>query len=230
MNRSSFFAIVCSTDAGPIFSFDILIGDNCNRENCLIQNNGTKGYGCHPEHKSSLFVNTAGPNDRNLFTVLDYEVYCIDNYKEYIDHLCNHPDIIWRYIETRDISEESLKQFDDDTELLNDLDAIQCDDSVIRLKISHYYFKNPSEFLPNTRLVNQQYDNKLREWLGSDYKWRLLYRASEHGYTATSFHECCDDVKGPTLVIIKSNEGWIFGGYTTQSWKIVHPDEYGGIY
>ena len=230
--KESKYAIRCNPCYGPVFGnnydSDIHIGDNCNRKSCLIMNDGTNGYECHHEHKSSLFVNTAKPDEMNLFTVLDYEVYCIDNYKEYIDHLCNHPDIIWRYIETRDISEESLKQFNNDTELLNDLDAIQCDDSVIRLKISHYYFKNPSEFLPNTRLVNQQYDDKLREWLGSDYKWRLLYRASEHGYTAESFHECCDD-QGPTLVIIKSSGGWIFGGYTTKSWKVVHPNKWGGI-
>ena len=66
-------------------------------------------------------------------------------------------------------------------------------------------------------LLDTQYDNKLREWLGNN-KWILLYRASEHGYTAKSFHEYCDD-KGPTLVIIKSRKGWIFGGYTTQSWN-----------
>ena len=57
----------------------------------------------------------------------------------------------------------------------------------------------------------------------------MIYRASEHGYTAKSFHNYCDD-KGPTLVIVKSSRGWIFGGYTTQSWQVVHPDEYGGIY
>ena len=77
---------------------------------------------------------------------------------------------------------------------------------------------NPSGFLLGTHIVDQQYDGKLREWLGNDYKWKLLYRASEHGYTAKSFHEYCDD-KGPTLVIIKSSGGWIFGGYTTQSWS-----------
>ena len=62
------------------------------------------------------------------------------------------------------------------------------------------------------------YDTYLKEWLGNDCKWKLLYRASEHDYLSDSFHEYCDDVKGPTLVIIKSSEGWIFGGYTTQSW------------
>ena len=64
----------------------------------------------------------------------------------------------------------------------------------------------------------QQYDDKLREWLENDYKWKLLYRSSEHGYSAESFHKCCDN-KGPTLVVIKSREGWIFGGYTTESWS-----------
>ena len=80
-------------------------------------------------------------------------------------------------------------------------------------------FFNPlySPFLRNTILFGNEYDDKLREWVG-DYKWRLLYRASEHEYSANSFHEYCDN-KGPTLVIIKSSEGWIFGGYTTQSWS-----------
>ena len=204
---------------GPRFGKDdISIHDVCNYNLNWIKNDGNRGYECHPEYKCSLFVNTNKPNEANYFSVLDYEVYCIDNYKDYINKLCKHPDIIWKYIETKDISEESLKQFDDDIELLNDLDAIHCEDSAIRLKISLYYLKNPSKYLPNTRIVNEQYDVQLREWLGSEYDWRLIYRSSEHGYRARSFHECCD-VKGPILVIIKSSGGWIFGGYTTQSWS-----------
>ncbi len=72
-------------------------------------------------------------------------------------------------------------------------------------------------------LVNKEYDDKLREWIG-DYNWKLIYRASEHGYTARSFHKYCDDVT-PTLVIIKSHNDCIFGGYTTQSWKVDHPNK-----
>ena len=67
-------------------------------------------------------------------------------------------------------------------------------------------------------LENTEYDSYLREWLGSENKWKLIYRASEHNYTSKSFHEYCDD-KEPTLIVIKSNGGWIFGGYTTQSWN-----------
>ena len=221
--KESRWAIKYRQDCSPIFGnydgSDIHIGDKCNTENsCRIKNDGIRGYEYDHKYKMSLFVNTAGTNEENKFSVLDYEVFGIDfENRDNINKLCKYPDIIWKYIKTKDISEESLKQFDDDVELLNDLDTISCVDSNIRFKISSYYFKNPSEFLPNTWIVNQQYDDILREWLGNDYKWKLLYRASEHGYTGESFHICCDD-KGPTLVIIKSSGGWIFGGYTTQSW------------
>ena len=54
-------------------------------------------------------------------------------------------------------------------------------------------------------------------------KATLLYRASEHGYCAKKFHSFCDD-KGPTVTVIQSNHGNIFGGYISRSWKpeLVH--------
>ena len=221
--KDSEYAIYCDFCIGPNF-YDIAMesgGIFLNEEmksDYYISNNGNGGYECHPEYKSSLYVNTGGPDEINFFSLLDYEVFGIDyGNRENINKLCKYPDIIWEYIETKDISEESLNQFDDDIELLNDLDAIHCDDSDIRLKISRYYLKNPSELLVNTQLVDKKYDAKLKEWAG-DYQWRLIYRASEHGYTASSFHKCCDD-KEPTLIVIKSSGGWIFGGYTTQSWS-----------
>ena len=96
--------------------------------------------------------------------------------------------------------------------------------------VQDFFYPIYSPFLKES-IINegQSYDDKLREWLGNDYRWKLLYRASEHGYTAESFHECCDN-KGPTLVIIKSSEGWIFGGYTTQSWKFCRKHRFRCIY
>jgi len=45
----------------------------------------------------------------------------------------------------------------------------------------------------------------------------LIYRASQDGFEASSFHAKCD--KQPnTLIIIKSEHGNIFGGYTEQDW------------
>merc|ERR1719499_2909143 len=46
----------------------------------------------------------------------------------------------------------------------------------------------------------------------------VIYRASQHGFDASSFHEKCDD-QGATLVLIQSEHGHIFGGFTKESWK-----------
>ena len=75
--KESGYAIRCDPDYGPIFNNDICIVNNCNeKDSCWINNDGYDGYECHPKYKCSLFVNTAGRDDWNYFTVLDYEVYC----------------------------------------------------------------------------------------------------------------------------------------------------------
>ena len=64
-----------SIKSGPQFgSKDIFIGYTCNiKDSCWISLTNT--FNCHPHYKSSLFVNTAGPNEMNYFEMLDYEVY-----------------------------------------------------------------------------------------------------------------------------------------------------------
>ena len=90
--------------------------------------------------------------------------------------------------------------------------------------VQDFFYPIYSPFLRESVISEEKYDSYLREWVG-DYKWKLLYRASEHEYTGYSFHDYCDD-EGPTLIVIKSSKGWIFGGYTTQSWKNVDPSGY----
>ena len=53
--------------------------------------------------------------------------------------------------------------------------------------------------------------------LPSIRRFNLLFRASDHKYSAAKFHEYCDNKPG-TITIIKSNWGNIFGGYTSKSW------------
>eukprot|EP00300_Choanocystis_sp_HF-7_P021614 c20806_g1_i12.p1 GENE.c20806_g1_i12~~c20806_g1_i12.p1 ORF type:complete len:314 (-),score=79.35 c20806_g1_i12:57-998(-) len=55
---------------------------------------------------------------------------------------------------------------------------------------------------------------------------RLLYRSSRDGMTAKAFHEKCDNA-GPTLVVIRDSQGYVFGGYSTKSWE--SPPS-GGVY
>ena len=59
----------------------------------------------------------------------------------------------------------------------------------------------------------------LKDWVGSNSQFKLLYRASRDNFTFKAFHEKCDN-QGPTLTIIKSDlNGKVFGGYTSVSWR-----------
>ena len=49
-------------------------------------------------------------------------------------------------------------------------------------------------------------------------EFRLLYRGSRDGFSAYDFHANCDGIKN-TLTIIKTTEGYIFGGYTGAAWS-----------
>ena len=90
--NESKYAIICNPEYGPLFGIDIFMPIISNFRICSIHNNGTHGYECHPEYKSSLFVNTAGPDEINKFSLLDYEVYCINNEnRDYIYNVCKHP-------------------------------------------------------------------------------------------------------------------------------------------
>lgn len=50
-------------------------------------------------------------------------------------------------------------------------------------------------------------------------RWTLCYRATRDGFSSTSFHKLCDNSNCPTLVLIKSKNGSIFGGCTTKNWQ-----------
>ena len=73
--KESICAIGCYSNYGPLFGADIFMPLISNFRICIIHNDGEGAYECHPEHRSSLFVNTAGPDEENYFSVLDYEVY-----------------------------------------------------------------------------------------------------------------------------------------------------------
>ena len=70
-------AIYCDPRYGPVFGsgYDICICDNCNCDNGGWTYFGTSSYECSSPLKCSLFVNTAGPDERNNFIVSDYEVF-----------------------------------------------------------------------------------------------------------------------------------------------------------
>jgi hypothetical protein len=55
-------------------------------------------------------------------------------------------------------------------------------------------------------------------WLGHPAHMSLIYRGSSQGINPAAFHAKCDK-KGPTLTLLKSEHGKVFGGFTSVSWR-----------
>ena len=76
--------------------------------------------------------------------------------------------------------------------------------------------------LKGSSIIGEEHDyqQQLRKWLEEKQMKKdpcLLYSAEDDGWTAAKFHEHCNN-EGPTLVLIESEHGCIFGGSTSQSW------------
>lgn len=58
------------------------------------------------------------------------------------------------------------------------------------------------------------------KWFGKRKPPRatLLYRASRDGWRVQNFHSCCDN-KGPTLTVVQTGNGCVFGGMVDKSWN-----------
>jgi len=77
----------------------------------------------------------------------------------------------------------------------------------------------------DTKILSYEYQQHLNKLYGSDnQRWQLIYRASRDGFTAKHFHKLCDDY-GPTMTVIRSQNGCIFGGFTTVPWSSSHQDK-----
>lgn len=61
----------------------------------------------------------------------------------------------------------------------------------------------------------QLIENKINK---GPLNYALLFRATEDGDSAKIFHDKCDNALN-TLIVIRTNDGKRFGGYTTQSWE-----------
>ena len=149
----------------------------------------------------------------NLFHV--YNINLNMKYSDVIeDYLKNGKKI------NKELIEANIGNGDED-ELINEMKMIGIELSDEEKEELKGCFYQP-QFIELSKIIDDmEYDRCLQKWTRC-HKWKLLFRASDHEYKAKSFHECCND-KGPTLVVIKSTSGYIFGGYTTQSWS-------GGIY
>lgn len=68
-------------------------------------------------------------------------------------------------------------------------------------------------------LLKPKEQKELLKWIGGKKgKWKLLYKGTKDGFQASTFRSLCSN-KGPTIVVIKSSNGNIFGGYANCAWS-----------
>ena len=53
----------------------------------------------------------------------------------------------------------------------------------------------------------------------TELEYKLLFRASEHGFSAKEYHKHCDE-KSDTITILYNEYGYVFGGYFHHKWSV----------
>jgi hypothetical protein len=78
--------------------------------------------------------------------------------------------------------------------------------------------RRAKDYFSNGTLLCREHQFQLNEFYGTrNQMWQLAYKGTRHGFASTDFHRFCDK-KGPTLTVIQSSSGYLFGGYTSANW------------
>ena len=86
--------------------------------------------------------------------------------------------------------------------------------------------KKKSKIINNSKILKENENDLVINWLKNNkdnnkyenISLELLYRASRDGDSASKFHELCDG-KGPTIIFVKNEDDFRYGGFTSKKWK-----------
>ena len=153
------------------------------------------------------------PNSR-LAQMLHKEVDGVDYFDGtyYIKNSSQHFGNLLKAMEKEDISAKDLSAIVT-SKVLNDAYFYEV----------NFFQKYASGGLFLTKILQnyKSYQKQLFEWLDIEDQpnsVRLIYSAELDGWDAKDFHKNCDGIS-PTLVLMESTHGGIFGGYTTKPWS-----------
>ena len=89
----------------------------------------------------------------------------------------------------------------------------------------NYILLNPASKAPFESSIMKDYNINhekliqiLTQQLNKPVQLKLLYSGQRDGFSATTFHKLCDYI-GPTITLIRNDYNYIFGGYTSISWR-----------
>ena len=93
-------------------------------------------------------------------------------------------------------------------------DKEKCD-----IKFEKYNFNDSIILDKLSNILNKDDASLIISWLPKKpLEFKLLFDTKRDGDYSSTFHDKCDG-KSPTLVVIKSSIGYIFGGYVTAAWN-----------
>jgi hypothetical protein len=73
-------------------------------------------------------------------------------------------------------------------------------------------------------LLTIDHQIQLNRFYGNENQnWQLIYKGTKNGFDAMDCHRHIDN-QGPTLTVVQSSEGYLFGGYTSVSWGAIKGD------
>ena len=79
-------------------------------------------------------------------------------------------------------------------------------------------FYDEEDDIINSLIIQENEIDLIKNFIGKNPKFKLLYRATVDGDTKENFDKKCLN-KQPTLALVKNKLGNRFGGYTTQNWN-----------
>ncbi|KAJ5072794.1 hypothetical protein M0811_09240 [Anaeramoeba ignava] len=81
--------------------------------------------------------------------------------------------------------------------------------------------KQKIKLLKESTILNEEYLINLQKWIPNQNFFKLCklgFSTKNDGFNTNDFHQKSDD-KGETLVLIKTEKGFVFGGYTSVGFK-----------
>lgn len=94
----------------------------------------------------------------------------------------------------------------------------ECEDKKFKHILQRYNIEFEGEgFVQSSNILNGEMRRTINKFTNKN-GWRLIFQGSRDGFTGKSFHTICDS-KGPTVTVIQSENGNIFGGYNPNPWK-----------
>lgn len=125
--------------------------------------------------------------------------------------------------------EDLLRMKTYDTNRNDKIDQWKCDfdlnvkklleDNESKLKLTEKIDKMNRKIINNVEELQLIENRLLKNYPNTnDLNYTLIYRASEDGDSAEIFHNKCDQIPY-TLTVIKSTDGYKFGGFTEETWE-----------